>query len=75
MDPAPSRIPEGAPNSKNLANTAFAYHKNTLRALHEPSGPTFIGLPDLDTKGATDFDGKLTHPFTAHPKIDKKAGK
>jgi len=74
MDPTPSRIPEGAPNSKNLANTAFAYHNNTLYALHEPSQPTVIGLPDLDTKGPTDFDGKLTHPFTAHPKIDKKSG-
>ena len=74
MDPAPSRIPEGAPGSKNLANTAFAYHNDTLYALHEPSQPTVISLPDLDTQGPTDFDGKLTHPFTAHPKIDKKSG-
>ena len=74
MDPTPSRIPEGAPNSKNLANTAFAYHNNTLYALHEPSRPTVISLPDLETKGPTDFDGKLNHPFTAHPKIDKKSG-
>ena len=74
MDPTPSRIPEGAPSSKNLANTAFAYHNNTLYALHEPSQPTVISLPDLQTKGPTDFDGKLTHPFTAHPKVDKKSG-
>ena len=74
MDPTPSRIPEGAPSSKNLANTAFAYHNNTLYALHEPSQPTVISLPDLKTQGPTDFDGKLTHPFTAHPKIDKKSG-
>ena len=74
MDPTPSRIPEGAPSSKNLANTAFTYHNNTLYALHEPSQPTIISLPDLDTQGPTDFDGKLTHPFTAHPKIDKKSG-
>jgi len=74
MDPTPSRIPEGAPSSKNLANTAFSYHNNTLYALHEPSQPTIISLPDLDTQGPTDFDGKLTHPFTAHPKIDKKSG-
>ena len=74
MDPAPSRIPEGAPGSKNLANTALAYHNDTLYALHEPSQPTVISLPDLDTQGPTDFDGKLTHPFTAHPKIDKKSG-
>ena len=74
MDPTPSRIPEDAPASKNLANTAFAYHNNTLYALHEPSQPTVIQLPGLETVGPTDFGGKLTHPFTAHPKIDKKSG-
>lgn len=74
MDPSPSRIPEGAPPSKNLANTAFAYHNKTLYALHEPSKPTIIELPDLNTVGATDFNGKLKHPFTAHPKVDQKTG-
>ena len=74
MDPTPARIPEGAPSAKNLANTAFAYHNNTLYALHEPSQPTVIELPQLDTQGPTDFGGKLAHPFTAHPKIDKKSG-
>ena len=29
-DPTPSRVPEGAPSSKNLANTAFAFHNNTI---------------------------------------------
>ena len=74
MDPTPSRVPEGAPASKNLANTAFAYHNNTLYALHEPSQPTVIRLPELETEGPTDFDGKLQHPFTAHPKVDQKSG-
>jgi len=74
LDPTPSRVPEGAPGSKNLANTAFAYHNNTLYALHEPSQPTIIDLPGLETRGPTDFDGKLTHPFTAHPKVDQKSG-
>lgn len=74
MDPTPARVPEGAPPSKNLANTAFAYHNNTLYALHEPSQPTVINLPDLTTQGPTDFDGKLNHPFTAHPKVDQKSG-
>lgn len=74
LDPTPSRVPEGAPSSKNLANTAFAYHNNTLYALHEPSQPTVIRLPDLATEGATDFDGKLQHPFTAHPKVDQRTG-
>jgi len=74
MDPTPSRVPDGAPTSKNLANTAFAYHNNTLYALHEPSQPTVVTLPELQTQGPTDFDSKLTHPFTAHPKVDQKSG-
>ena len=74
MDPTPAPMPEGAPSSKNLANTAFAYHNDTLYALHEPSQPTVITLPGLETEGPTDFNGKLTHPFTAHPKIDKHSG-
>ena len=74
MDPSPSRVPEGAPSSKNLANTAFAYHNKTLYALHEPSQPTIVALPGLETLGATDFGGKLKHPFSAHPKVDQQSG-
>lgn len=74
LDPTPSRVPAGSPSNKNLANTAFAYHNNTLYALHEPSRPTVIKLPGLETEGATDFNGKLKHPFTAHPKVDQKTG-
>lgn len=74
LDPTPSRVPDGSPTNKNLANTAFAYHNNTLYALHEPSQPTVINLPDLETVGPTDFGGKLTHPFTAHPKVDRRSG-
>jgi len=74
LDPTPSRVPEGSPDRKNLANTAFAYHNKTLYALHEPSQPTVIGLPELETIGATDFGGKLSHPFTAHPKVDSQSG-
>lgn len=74
LDPTPVELPEGAPRSKNLANTAFAFHNSTLYALHEPSRPTIISLPELETLGTTDFDGKLTHPFTAHPKVDRRSG-
>ncbi len=74
MDPSPSRVPDGAPGIKNLANTAFVYHNNTLYALHEPSQPTVISLPGLETQGTSDFDGKLTHAFTAHPKVDPRSG-
>lgn len=74
LDPTPSRVPDGGPAGKNLANTAFAYHNKTLYALHEASPPTIIKLPGLETTGPTDFDGKLKHPFTAHPKVDHKTG-
>ena len=33
-----------------------------------------MSLPDIETKGPIDFDGKLTRPFTAHPKVDKQGG-
>ena len=74
LDPTPSRVPEGGPANKNLANTAFAYHNNRLYALHEASQPTIVSLPGLETIGTTDFAGKLTHPFTAHPKVDPQTG-
>jgi carotenoid cleavage dioxygenase len=74
MDPTPSRVSEGMPATKNLANTAFAYHNNTLYVLHEPSQPTVVSVPDLETLGTSDFDGKLLHPFTAHPKVDPRSG-
>ena len=74
LDPTPSRVPEGAPGGKNLANTAFTFHNNTLYALHEASEPTVIELPGLETKGPTDFGGKLQHSFSAHPKVDAKSG-
>jgi carotenoid cleavage dioxygenase-like enzyme len=74
LDPAPSRVPEGMPTIKNLANTAFVFHNDTLYALHEPSQPTVISLPGLETQGTSDFEGKLTHSFTAHPKVDPGSG-
>ena len=74
MDPTPSRVPDGASTGKNVANTAFTFHNNTLYALHEASQPTVIELPGLETKGPTDFDGKLHHAFSAHPKVDPKTG-
>ena len=31
-------------------------------------------MPSLRTMGEVTFDGKLTHPFTAHPKVDPVTG-
>ncbi len=59
---------------KNTANTAMVYHNNTLFALMEAAPPHKMSLPDLDTVGEHTFDGKLTHPFTAHPKVDAVTG-
>jgi carotenoid cleavage dioxygenase-like enzyme len=59
---------------KNAANTAVAFHANKLLALWEGGNPTEVRVPDLSTIGETDFDGKLMHPFTAHPKVDAHTG-
>jgi carotenoid cleavage dioxygenase-like enzyme len=66
-------IPAEGP-SKNSANTAMVYHNDTLYALLEGAKPHAINLPGLETVGETDFDGQLTHGFTAHPKVDMKTG-
>ena len=59
---------------KNTANTAMVYHNDTLFALMESAPPHAIQLPDLATIGEHTFGGKLTHPFTAHPKVDAVTG-
>ena len=59
---------------KNSANTSVVYHGNRLLALWEAGLPYELQLKTLETIGPTDFSGKVTHPFTAHPKIDPKTG-
>jgi len=68
-----STPPEEGP-SKNAANTALVEHNGTLYALWEGGAPHAVSLPGLDTIGTVDFDGKLTHAFTAHPKVDTRTG-
>lgn len=70
---ASGEIPEEG-MSKNLANTAVVFHNKTLYALVESDKPHIIDLPSINTVGETDFDGGLTHAFTAHPKVDVKTG-
>ena len=74
MDGGPAEIPDGMPMVKNVGNTAIVWHNKTLYALHESSEPHVITLPGLETEGTTNFEGKLTHPFTAHPKVDPRTG-
>jgi carotenoid cleavage dioxygenase-like enzyme len=59
---------------KNSANTSVVYHGNRLLALWEAGSPYEVRLKNLDTVGKMDFAGKITHPFTAHPKIDPNTG-
>ncbi|TKC93665.1 carotenoid oxygenase family protein [Polyangium fumosum] len=59
---------------KNVANTAFALHGSRLHATWEGGAPHEIRLPDLETVGQVDFDGRLDYPFTAHPKVDEVTG-
>ena len=55
------------------ANTHVVTHAGRIFALVESSLPTEVRA-DLSTVGATDFDGALTTPFTAHPKLDPVTG-
>jgi carotenoid cleavage dioxygenase-like enzyme len=64
----------GVPPVPNRANTALIWHHRKLLALWEGGRPHEITLPALDTVGEYAFAGKLSHNFTAHPKIDPRTG-
>ncbi|XP_051123634.1 carotenoid 9,10(9',10')-cleavage dioxygenase-like isoform X3 [Andrographis paniculata] len=60
-----------------LANTALAYHNGKLLALNEADKPYAIKVMedgDLQTIGMLDYDKRLLHSFTAHPKVDPLTG-
>ncbi|MEM8921006.1 MAG: carotenoid oxygenase family protein [Pseudomonadota bacterium] len=57
---------------KNVANTAIVLHAGAAMALWEGGPPHVFTVPDLETVGPMDYDGKLNHPFSAHPKVDGK---
>lgn len=59
---------------KNVANTALLWHCDRLLALWEGGAPHAIEVPSLDTSGVYTFEGKLTSPVTAHPKVDPVTG-
>ncbi|KAK9808424.1 hypothetical protein WJX73_003304 [Symbiochloris irregularis] len=59
------------------ANTALVYHARKLMSLHEGDLPYAMqvlcnGL--IESLGRVEFDGKVDHPFTAHPKLDPATG-
>ncbi|KAG7528318.1 Carotenoid oxygenase [Arabidopsis thaliana x Arabidopsis arenosa] len=56
------------------ANTALVYHHGKLLALQEADKPYVIKVledGDLQTLGIIDYDKRLTHSFTAHPKLTR----
>ncbi|KAL0425621.1 UNVERIFIED_CONTAM: Carotenoid 9,10(9',10')-cleavage dioxygenase 1 [Sesamum radiatum] len=59
------------------ANTALIYHHGKLLALSEADKPYAIKVledGDLQTIGMLDYDKRLAHSFTAHPKVDPLTG-
>ncbi|CAL0333573.1 unnamed protein product [Lupinus luteus] len=61
----------------STANTALVYHHGKLLALSEVDKPYVIKViedGDLETLGLLDYDKRLSHSFTAHPKVDPVTG-
>ncbi|KAI8545830.1 hypothetical protein RHMOL_Rhmol07G0068900 [Rhododendron molle] len=59
------------------ANTALVYHDGKLLALQEADKPYVVKVledGDLQTLGMFDYDKRLAHSFTAHPKVDPFTG-
>ncbi|XWS35517.1 hypothetical protein CRYUN_Cryun20dG0004000 [Craigia yunnanensis] len=59
------------------ANTALIYHHGKLLALQEADKPYVLKVledGDLQTLGMLDYDKRLAHSFTAHPKVDPVTG-
>ncbi|KAF3957655.1 hypothetical protein CMV_017356 [Castanea mollissima] len=58
-------------------NTALIYHHGNLLALQEADKPYVLKVledGDLQTLGMLDYDKRLAHPFTSHPKVDPFTG-
>ncbi|KAK2996538.1 hypothetical protein RJ639_007699 [Escallonia herrerae] len=58
-------------------NTALIYHQGKLLALSEADKPYVLKVledGDLQTLGLLDYDKRLAHSFTAHPKVDPFTG-
>lgn len=57
----------------SVANTHVISHAGTMYCLEEGSFPTIVDA-NLETVGTTNFGGKLTTAFTAHPKLCPETG-
>jgi carotenoid cleavage dioxygenase len=74
VDMAAGNPPPAEGMMKDLVNTAMIFHNDTFYGLMEGGTPHEMSLPNMDTVGPDNFDGRLKHPFTAHPKVDAKTG-
>lgn len=67
--------PGSGKRHKNVANTDLVYHSGKFLALWWEGGvPHELSLPDLETKGAFDYNSTLTGGLTSHAKLDPKTG-
>ena len=58
-----------------VANTNIVWHAGRLLALEEGHRPTAMDPHSLATIGYHDYDGRLSGPMTAHPKICPETGR
>ena len=67
--------PRVAGKDNGTSNTSILWHHGRLYALKESQRPMELDPHTLETRGLTDFGGKLTSKtFTAHPKVDPLTG-
>jgi carotenoid cleavage dioxygenase len=71
---APPPSPYGADVRIFGANTNIVGHAGRTFAIVEAGSPPVELSNELETVGATDLDGTLEHPFSAHPKLDPATG-
>jgi carotenoid cleavage dioxygenase len=66
--------PASVTQDGGVANTNIIFHAGRLLALEEGHLPTEIEPDTLKRTGYCDYDGGISGPFTAHPKIDPVTG-
>lgn len=70
----PGRIPKGAPEAKNVANTNVGIFDDHLLVYYEGGLPYAMHPETLKTYGTYDFHGGIDVLCTAHYKIDPATG-
>ncbi len=71
---APEFDNPNGPGRGNTGNTALVWHDGRLLTLWEAGDPHWIKLPGLTTMGTYNYNSRLMHAFTAHPKVDERTG-